>query len=159
MGVKKCGPLKLVWRIKLARATRCNNPEDTILHSHRRENLKSYNQIGSFLSDVFDNFHYISIVRGGHHPKWNYINGIFRQAAFPSLSIKMPTVYFVRTVPIGRTYSLLFGIRIQHYLPNNRFRSQIHFVVPFYLKSVPYIEQLYKNLYNACRRVLVAQSV
>jgi hypothetical protein len=26
----------------LARATRRNNPEDTILHSHRRENLKSY---------------------------------------------------------------------------------------------------------------------
>jgi hypothetical protein len=25
----------------LTRATRCNNPEDTILHSHRRENLKS----------------------------------------------------------------------------------------------------------------------
>jgi hypothetical protein len=28
----------------LARATRRNNPEDTILHSHRRENLKSYNK-------------------------------------------------------------------------------------------------------------------
>jgi hypothetical protein len=27
----------------LTRATRRNNPEDTILHSHRRENLKSYN--------------------------------------------------------------------------------------------------------------------
>jgi hypothetical protein len=26
----------------LTRATRCNNPEDTILHSHRCENLKSY---------------------------------------------------------------------------------------------------------------------
>jgi hypothetical protein len=26
----------------LARATRRNIPEDTILHSHRRENLKSY---------------------------------------------------------------------------------------------------------------------
>jgi hypothetical protein len=31
----------------LTRATRRNNPEDTILHSHRRENLKSYvNEIG-----------------------------------------------------------------------------------------------------------------
>jgi hypothetical protein len=26
----------------LTRATRRNNPEDTILHSHRRENLKPY---------------------------------------------------------------------------------------------------------------------
>jgi hypothetical protein len=26
----------------LTRARRRNNPEDTILHSHRRENLKSY---------------------------------------------------------------------------------------------------------------------
>jgi hypothetical protein len=29
----------------LTRATRRNNPEDTILHSHRRENLKSYKNI------------------------------------------------------------------------------------------------------------------
>jgi hypothetical protein len=27
----------------LTKATRRNNPEDTILHSHRRENLKFYN--------------------------------------------------------------------------------------------------------------------
>jgi hypothetical protein len=31
----------------LTRATRRNNPEDTILHSHRRENLKSYKYINS----------------------------------------------------------------------------------------------------------------
>jgi hypothetical protein len=28
----------------LTRATRRNNPEDTILHSHRRENLKFYEE-------------------------------------------------------------------------------------------------------------------
>jgi hypothetical protein len=28
----------------LTRATRRNNPDDTILHSHRRENLKSYKE-------------------------------------------------------------------------------------------------------------------
>jgi hypothetical protein len=32
----------------LTRATRRNNPENTILHSHRRENLKSYKVIGVF---------------------------------------------------------------------------------------------------------------
>jgi hypothetical protein len=31
----------------LTRATRRNNQEDTILHSHRRENLKSYMTLGS----------------------------------------------------------------------------------------------------------------
>jgi hypothetical protein len=31
----------------LTRVTRRNNPEDTILHSHRRENLKSYRPIQS----------------------------------------------------------------------------------------------------------------
>jgi hypothetical protein len=35
----------------LTRATRRNNPEDTILHSHRRENLKSY---ATFLDVFFD---------------------------------------------------------------------------------------------------------
>jgi hypothetical protein len=31
----------------LTRATRCNIPGDTILHSHRRENLKSYKSLYS----------------------------------------------------------------------------------------------------------------
>jgi hypothetical protein len=33
----------------LARATWRNIPEDTILHSHRRENLKSYNSLMDLL--------------------------------------------------------------------------------------------------------------
>jgi hypothetical protein len=35
------GLLRCVALVR-TRATRRNNPEDTILHSHRRENLKSY---------------------------------------------------------------------------------------------------------------------
>jgi hypothetical protein len=37
----------------LTRATRRNNPEDTILHSHRRENLKSYNE-GHFTANEYN---------------------------------------------------------------------------------------------------------
>jgi hypothetical protein len=33
----------MLHRVVLTRATQRNIPEDTILHSHRRENLKSYN--------------------------------------------------------------------------------------------------------------------
>jgi hypothetical protein len=36
------GLLRRVALVRTARTTRRNNPEDTILHSHRRENLKSY---------------------------------------------------------------------------------------------------------------------
>jgi hypothetical protein len=39
----------------LTRATRRNNPEDTILHSHRRENLKSYIKVvGSIRNEGMD---------------------------------------------------------------------------------------------------------
>jgi hypothetical protein len=37
----------------LTRATRRNDPEDGILHSHRRENLKSYTVSESFSLIVF----------------------------------------------------------------------------------------------------------
>jgi hypothetical protein len=36
----------------LTRATRRNNPEDTILHSHRRENLKSYTVLNNICSET-----------------------------------------------------------------------------------------------------------
>jgi hypothetical protein len=36
----------------LTKATRRNNPEDTILHSHRRENLKSYIENMFLLSNL-----------------------------------------------------------------------------------------------------------
>jgi hypothetical protein len=38
----------------LTRATRRNNPEDTILHSHRRENLKSYNNGHCLSAEYFE---------------------------------------------------------------------------------------------------------
>jgi hypothetical protein len=40
----------------LTRATRRNNPEDTILHSHRRENLKSY-MMSTLLEAGYKDFH------------------------------------------------------------------------------------------------------
>jgi hypothetical protein len=36
----------------ITRATRRNNPEDTILHSHRRENLKSYTYALSVIAEA-----------------------------------------------------------------------------------------------------------
>jgi hypothetical protein len=41
----------------LTRATWRNNPEDTILHSHRRENLKSYRveEVLNRTGDITDN--------------------------------------------------------------------------------------------------------
>jgi hypothetical protein len=39
----------------LTRATRRNIPEDTILHSHRRENLKSYTYLFLFSQLIRDN--------------------------------------------------------------------------------------------------------
>jgi hypothetical protein len=40
----------------LTRATRRNIPEDTILHSHRRENLKSYKDLISSSLGLFEYF-------------------------------------------------------------------------------------------------------
>jgi hypothetical protein len=49
----------------LTRATWRNNPEDTILHSHRRENLKSY------IHDDYQKVHYsfLNKVILRHYPK------------------------------------------------------------------------------------------
>jgi hypothetical protein len=38
----------------LTRATRRNIPEDTILHSHHRENLRSYIHLSFFLTQIRD---------------------------------------------------------------------------------------------------------
>jgi hypothetical protein len=38
----------------ITRATRRNIPEDVILHSHRRENLKSYKEIAEFHGCDYD---------------------------------------------------------------------------------------------------------
>jgi hypothetical protein len=38
----------------LTRTTRRNNPEDTILRSHRRENLKSYKLIADYVICAFN---------------------------------------------------------------------------------------------------------
>jgi hypothetical protein len=48
----------------LTRATRRNNPEDTILHSHRRENLKSYNLTYIFTGHNNKSFTVVTAKRG-----------------------------------------------------------------------------------------------
>jgi hypothetical protein len=42
----------------LTRATQPNIPEDAILHSHRRENLKSYNIHISVYNKISNNFYF-----------------------------------------------------------------------------------------------------
>jgi hypothetical protein len=67
----------------LTRATRRNNPEDTILHSHRRENLKSYThyviatlymlvnaQTLHLMTDFLEISHDIHAI--GSHPKFTF---------------------------------------------------------------------------------------
>jgi hypothetical protein len=51
----------------LTRATRRNNPEDTILHSHRRENLKSYNDKDEYkrIANILPNKYYTELYRFG----------------------------------------------------------------------------------------------
>jgi hypothetical protein len=44
----------------LTRATRRNIPEDGILHSHSRENLKSYNVLSSFVTSMMTSISYNS---------------------------------------------------------------------------------------------------
>jgi hypothetical protein len=45
----------------LTRATRRNSPEDTILHSHRRENLKPYNKNRVYKANGVNIFHALNL--------------------------------------------------------------------------------------------------
>jgi hypothetical protein len=64
----------------LTRVTRRNNQEDTILHSHRRENLKSYTTLSVFpQSGVFMSSNYVCLVS---HPVISYID-VSRFGRFP----------------------------------------------------------------------------
>jgi hypothetical protein len=60
----------------LTRTTRCNNPEDTILHSHRRENLKSYENILIFAPDITEINHYKLMTQDHHHYKNDLLYGL-----------------------------------------------------------------------------------
>jgi hypothetical protein len=46
----------------LTRATRRNNPEDTTLHSHRRENLKSYNEYKCYFRESMVGIYFLESV-------------------------------------------------------------------------------------------------
>jgi hypothetical protein len=66
----------------LTRATRRNNPEDTILHSHRRENLKFYNSDGVSVDNWEKRNVYRLLVRKPEgkrplgSPRYRWINNI-----------------------------------------------------------------------------------
>jgi hypothetical protein len=47
--------------VNFYQTTRCYNPEDSNLHTHRRENLKSY--LGLYHLIYFSSVHYIYLVR------------------------------------------------------------------------------------------------
>jgi hypothetical protein len=60
----------------LTRATRRNIPEDAILHSHRRENLKSHMEMEQFcflpknsVSAAGDSIHYPTLIITIRHPR------------------------------------------------------------------------------------------
>jgi hypothetical protein len=59
----------------LTRATRRNNPEDTILHSHRRENLKSDNN--------FDIVRPLDTVKSVSFADWTYFHVATKVVQFP----------------------------------------------------------------------------
>jgi hypothetical protein len=49
----------------LTRATRRNIPEDIILHSHRRENLKSYIAVKYFVGSAVVSAHFLDVTVNG----------------------------------------------------------------------------------------------
>jgi hypothetical protein len=57
----------------LTRATRCNIPEDTIFHSHRRENLKSYKVYKVYILEVISSPRQRKDIHNEIGEEWIYI--------------------------------------------------------------------------------------
>jgi hypothetical protein len=78
----------------LTRATRRNNPEDTILHSHRRENLKSYN-----VFEVYVRFNVFTAVTMKNCIFWDVTScGPCQNRHFGGKEL---SAYFIRVTRIG----------------------------------------------------------
>jgi hypothetical protein len=70
----------------LTRATRRNNPEDTILHSHRGENLKSYEE----LHDLYSSPSIIRIIRSRRMRWAGHVAGMGEKRNMHRLLVRNP---------------------------------------------------------------------
>jgi hypothetical protein len=87
----------------LTRATRRNNPEDTILHSHRHENLKSY--IEPFIFTAVKTSNLVEKVRF-----W----------ALTALDIKLMIFWHVMPCSLVARHQWLYSFMVEHILyPEN----------------------------------------
>jgi NADH:ubiquinone oxidoreductase subunit 3 (subunit A) len=78
----------------LTRATRRNNPEDTILHSHRRENLKSYMHCLLFVAFSVSSFIYSHVLISPWAVQLALIEGLNLDAILVIIDA-LPTVIIV----------------------------------------------------------------